>query len=254
MFVFMRIGLIAVGLLAPVACRTADPPGGRHLSAQAGPQAGPQASPTAAPAPSSKPEGESAGPSQGGSVQSLQSVDFKNFTYPFPHGDGQSDEDDGFTLRDGSMEPHRDERGVANDESVEFGSVSFGDVTGDNSEEAIVVLVVFTGGSAVYQRVYIYSLEAGRPKPLWAFETGDRADGGLYGVYAEKGGLVVELNGKDRVIGKNLYGGDDEHTGACCPKVFTRTLYRWDGSRFAQSGKPRVLPLPRDGDSGPSPK
>jgi hypothetical protein len=35
--------------------------------------------------------------------------------------------------------------------------------------------------------VYIFIVENGKPELIWHFETGDRADGGLRQVFAEKG-------------------------------------------------------------------
>ena len=80
-------------------------------------------------------------------------------------------------------------------------------------------------------------------KVAWAFETGDRADGGYKKVSAENGELVVELQGKNKVIGRDLYADDGTHTGLCCPTHFTRTRYKWAHNRFRQTGKSEVLPL-----------
>ena len=78
---------------------------------------------------------------------------------------------------------------------------------------------------------------------LWAFETGDRADGGYKNVFAENGQLVVELYGKDKIIGTNLYKDDGTKNGACCPSYFTRTRYEWVKNRFRQQGMSEVLPI-----------
>ena len=71
--------------------------------------------------------------------------------------------------------------------------VSYGDLTRDGIEEAIVSLVVIVqGGTARPHIHYIYTIDKTKPKLLRMFDTGDRADGGLRQIYAEKGGLVVE--------------------------------------------------------------
>lgn len=126
--------------------------------------------------------------------------------------------------------------------SVSLGSVNYGDVTGDGKEEAIVMLYAELGGTEGAQDVFIYSLDRDKPRLLWKFVTGDRADGGPRRIYAENGELVIELYGVGAAIGKKLYG--TEEVGACCPEHFTRTHYRWAGGRFQQVGKQEVLPNP----------
>jgi hypothetical protein len=102
-------------------------------------------------------------------------------------------------------------------------------VTDDGIEEAMMMLGIESRGSAIPEIVYIFGLKNGRPIPLWSFETGDRADGGLRQVYADHGNLIVELFGKDRIIGKELYRGDE---ALCCPTTFTRARHEWRGSKF----------------------
>lgn len=110
----------------------------------------------------------------------------------------------------------------------------------------MVVLPIESRGSAIPYYVYIFRMENREPKLIWAFETGDRADGGLRQVYADNGQLVIELFGRDRVIGGKLYIGDE---ALCCPSSFTRTRYKWTGKDFQQIGK-EVLANPK-GNAGP---
>lgn len=110
----------------------------------------------------------------------------------------------------------------------------------------MAVLGIGLRGSAIPDYVYIFTLKNGRLKLLWDFETGDRADGGFKRIYADQGNLVIELYGKDRFIGGELYKGDE---GLCCPSSFTRTRYKWNGKRFVMLGK-EVLPNP-NGNAGP---
>jgi hypothetical protein len=112
--------------------------------------------------------------------------------------------------------------------------IAYGDVTADGVEEAMAALSVENQGSAISHYVYIFSIDRGKLTLLWAFETGDRADGGLRQVYAENGQLVIELFGKDRIIGTELYRGDE---GLCCPSSFTRARYTWTGKNFQQVSK-----------------
>jgi hypothetical protein len=122
--------------------------------------------------------------------------------------------------------------------------IQYGDLTGDGDEEAVLFLGVSTRGSAIPGLVYVYSVRQGRPKMLWAFWTGDRADGGYKNVYVDLDGeLVVELRGKNKYIGGNLYAEDETARGACCPTMYTRARYKWNGAKFALEGKPESFPL-----------
>jgi hypothetical protein len=157
-------------------------------------------------------------------------VAFDNITYPnFPdygHPDGR--EKKYITLKPGEGGPN---------------FLNYGDVTGDGNEEAMVALGIDNRGSAIPDYVYIFAVEKGKPKLIWDFETGDRADGGLRNVYAENGQLVIELFGKDRFIGGQLYRGDE---GLCCPSSFTRTRYKWTGKHFEVVSKEIFESLSRD--------
>ncbi len=136
-------------------------------------------------------------------------------------------EQGGFRLRNGELLPkQRTASGRPLDKWLKLADVEYGDVTGDGNEEAIIDLGWITGGSAIPDLIYIYTLRNAHPKVLWAFETGDRADGGYMNVYADNGELLVELAGKDKIIGKNLYEDDGTKNGVCCPTFFTRTRYQ----------------------------
>lgn len=171
----------------------------------------------------------------------IRTVDFENFTFPAKpiYTEGEKY----FTLKhgryagrflDGAIEPHP----VLLVESV------YGDVTGDGNEEAIIVFTESIRGTAIPYYVYIYTMDRDKPKPIRSFETGDRAQGGLRQVLAENGELVVELYGKNKFIGGDLFAGDDSIRGACCPSVFTRSRYEWRGRRYRRRGELEVLPNP----------
>ena len=178
---------------------------------------------------------------------SIRSIDFTNFSYPSKVADlsysSKTAKGNVYRLRQGELPPKFGERNRLLNVWLKFGSVVYDDLTGDDNEEAIVNLSWITGGSAMPNLVYIYTLRKGRPKLLWAFETGDRADGGLKDVHAENGQFVLELYGKDKIIGRNLYADDGTKNGDCCPTFFTRTRYVWRGNRFRQKEKAEVFPL-----------
>jgi hypothetical protein len=176
---------------------------------------------------------------QSHSNQFVRSIDFANFSFPWPHDLGDSKKT--FKLRDGELKPTRDKKGMVDEMGVTLASIVYGDLTKDGVEEAIVVLSIITGGSAIPHAVYIYGWHNDGPKLLWAFATGDRGAGGLRQAYAENGQLVVELYGKDKLIGKKLFGME---MGVCCPKVFTRARYDWRGNKFRPQGAGETLPNP----------
>jgi hypothetical protein len=148
----------------------------------------------------------------------IRSVDFDNISYPnFPdYSDPDGRKKKYVTLKPGEGGPN---------------FINYGDITGDGDEDAMVALGIDNHGSAIPDYVYIFTMEKGKAKLIWDFETGDRADGGLRNVYADNGQLVIELFGKDRVIGGQLYRGEE---GLCCPSSFTRTRYRWTGKHFEE--------------------
>ncbi len=162
------------------------------------------------------------------SNQSIRSVDFANFTFPWLADIG--DPSKTFTLRSGELKPTHDKNGMVEEMGITLQSITYGDVTGDEGEEGIAVLGIVTGGSAIPHIAYVYALEDGKPRLLWAFSTGDRAEGGLRRVYADKSELVIEryspVNSK----------------GDCCPTLFTRVRYKWQDKQFKQASQEEALP------------
>ncbi len=122
---------------------------------------------------------------------------------------------------------------------LSFVTAKYFDATGDGQDDAVVVLKIETGGSAIPQVVYVFEWKNGAPELLWPFRTGDRADGGLKDIRAENGEIVVELYGQDRfLLGQTETGkitGDEEQL--CCPTFFTRTNYKWNGTSFLMNKK-----------------
>jgi hypothetical protein len=154
----------------------------------------------------------------------IRLVDFDNTSYPnFPDYSGSKKKR--ITLRPGEGGPN---------------FINYGDITGDGAEEAMAVLGIGTRGSAIPYYVYIFTMDNGKPKLIWDFETGDRADGGLRSIYSDQRDLVVELYGKGKVLGTNLYTDDGSSTQTPYPYYFTQTRYKWDGTQFKQNGAPTL--------------
>ncbi len=104
----------------------------------------------------------------------VRKVDFKNFTYPWTE-DLSSKFEKTFTLKNGERpyEPH-------GSMGISLDKIEYVDVTNDTVDEAILTISLQTGGSAMPNIIYIYSLENEKPKLLWSFDTGDRAEGDDY--------------------------------------------------------------------------
>lgn len=217
------VALAAVGLAA--ACYVGET---KPLPAPTGAAATPT---NASAAPPTAPDAQPAQPTGG----PIRLVDFANFTYP---AEPDAAAGDSFTLHGGRF------AGDDEHDPAKLAYLNYGDVTGDGAEEAIVALSIGSRGSAIPYVLYIYTLDKERPKLLWAFQTGDRGDGGLRQAYAENGELVVELYGETKVVGKDLHG---DGIGVCCPSVFTRVRYRWQRNGFRQTGKEEVLSNPNGG-------
>ena len=176
----------------------------------------------------------------------IRSVDFGNYTYPWPSDlRVPGDPREAFTLRDGELPPTRDARGFIDSIGISLASRYYGDVTGDGAEEALVVLGIQTGGSAIPHCVYIYTWHQARPKLLWSFVTGDRAEGGLRQVYAHNGELLIELWGKNAIVGRDLYESENPRP-LCCPDHYTRAHYEWRKGRFRLM-REEVVPSPVGG-------
>ena len=162
----------------------------------------------------------------------LGAFDFKNHTYPFPRGWQDTDSPE-FTLENGVRQVSKEKIGVS------FVTALFGDATGDNADEAFVILKIDTGGSAIPQIVYVYSWKDAQPELIWNFRTGDRADGGLKNIWTENGSVVIELFGQDRYILGDTetmkITGDEEQISF--PAFYTKTTYKWNGTIFRLEGK-----------------
>jgi hypothetical protein len=147
----------------------------------------------------------------------IRKVDFKNFTYE-PYC--VSEDKQKVTVKNG--EYSRDK----GDDQMFFNvmSVTYGDVDGDRSEDAIILTNCNTGGTGQFSEGFIYALRDGKPALLSRIEGGDRADGGLRTAKVENGLLVVERNG----VG--------ETGGACCPEYVVTSKYKLEGKNLKQIG------------------
>lgn len=207
----------------------------------------------------------------------IANFDFKNYTYELPRGWQNPDGSTEITLTAGRAAPSEangnrkkadkttsgdKEQGGESESLRRIGmtlvATKFFDITGDGDDEAVVILKIETGGSAIPQIVHVFSWKDGRPELIWPFRTGDRADGGLKNIYAEHGEFVVELYGQDRFLLGEVETGriGDDLEQICCPTHFTRSVYKWNGKNFLMQGKrltfltadPQMPPVENLGD------
>jgi hypothetical protein len=152
----------------------------------------------------------------------IRKVDFKNFTYPPLCA---SDEPEKITVKDGEFSSEKQEEGYVDRFYFRVFEVSYGDLTGDGREEAIVLTVCNTGGTGNFSEGFVFGIKERKPVLIARIPGGDRAHGGLRTTRVEGGLLVVESND----------AGEDG--GACCPLVIVTTRYKLAGERIVRSGK-----------------
>jgi hypothetical protein len=166
---------------------------------------------------------------------------FANFTYPsYPIFKGHYDsyQQKTFKLTNGIFEPEFDKEGYIERMGAYLKSADYADVAGDAIPEAIIVVGNLCDCSGVWYGIYVYDLkDSQHPHLLWAFQTGDRADGGLYKVYGKNGSLVVELLG----AGSGPGISPDKLRCATCAEEYTRRRYTWNGHLFIQKGKAEIV-------------
>jgi hypothetical protein len=171
-----------------------------------------------------------------GSGKDLRHVDFKNFSYKWIASSGWQDKLEWLPESEASEVRLVNRRWAVPEEpqasagrllpflGLTFESRTFGNLTGDGREEAIVVLRYDSGGTQYWHYVYIYEAESSHPRLLAYFHTGDRATSGLYRVYAQGAGLVVELF------------DPREKAGDGCSSRFIRSRYWWSNGTFGSLG------------------
>lgn len=165
----------------------------------------------------------------------IRKVDFENFKYPWVYMN---------TLRMGFFELKNGEQEKTEQQAgAQLREIEYGDVTDDGEEEAIISISPETGGNCSCDMVYIYAYDIKKPKLLWGFGTGDRAEGGLKKIYAENGELVVELFGDDKFEnGEWKYDiAEGKFNGLCCPTTFTKFRFKWNGNKFVVEGNPELF-------------
>lgn len=151
----------------------------------------------------------------------IRKVNFQNFTY-MPYCAGEEPEK--VTVKKGEF--FEEKHPEYNDRF--YFSVHkpiYGDLTGDNRDEAIILSRCNTGGTGQFSEGFIYAMKAGKPALLARIPGGDRAIGGLVEVKVEGGLLVVEQNDPDR------------NKAMCCSEYSLITKYGVRAGKLVQVGE-----------------
>ena len=179
----------------------------------------------------------------------LETVDFKNFEYPwYPSGVPSSwgwlegTPRSHVRLKDGrhTFDPHDSSHSAY----LQLSSVTRGDLDGDGQDEAVVDLLYGSGGTANWHYVYVFKATDTNVVPLGILESGSRAYGGLVNIQITRGLLVLEFEDSDRLIGD------------CCSRGIVRVRYRFKDGRFIETGERekdslRVVEYPLAPTTGP---
>jgi hypothetical protein len=166
-------------------------------------------------------------------------IDFANFSYPWFGGDGSSEEwkwmyemygspISRIELKEGSYR-FQDSQNLEDDSEgyLAFISVHYGDLDGDQYEEAAVDLLRGSGGTDNWHYLYVYKLNGKKPFLLGCLRSGARAYGGLVNVKIQNHKLILDFNDAD------LREGD------CCSVGIIRVSYRFENGCFMEIS-PRV--------------
>lgn len=177
-------------------------------------------------------------------LSAIEQVDFKNFTYT-----GPADYPVTFTLKNGEKS-YVPNSGGAPEEGYSLGDIYYSDLTGDGEKDAVVIISIQTGGSALPNLVFVFAINGTQPKEIWKFVTGDRADGGLKNIAFQDGNLIVELFGDSKYVNGEWNVVIPKTEGLCCPTIFTRTVFHWDGKQFVVSEQPKVFSTKNESAKG----
>ena len=177
------------------------------------------------------------------SPYAFRRIDFKNLSYPI------SWKNERISLQDGKRE-YYEHKNLGNG-WFELEDVYFADITGDKSEEAIVVLTAVLcgascdGGSYLF---YFYSVEKSKLRLQWRFETGSLGYGcGLKSFFLGKRRLTLEVFNTCFFSGALLErrGDLEKRTGKFYAELITRFVLEFEG-RKPELKRREILPTPQE--------
>jgi len=146
----------------------------------------------------------------------IQSIDFKNFTYR------PSCSKTPIRVKNGVYERVKPDRFF-----FKIGAIAYGDIGDNGSMEATVLSACNTGGSGVFSEGFVFGIVNGKVSQLATISGGDRAWGSIQSATVTNGMLSVVRLAPDAPNGP-----------ACCPKFLETTIYKLQGNRMIAQGKP----------------
>ena len=152
----------------------------------------------------------------------VHDLDWSNRTYFGGVGEAR----DYLPMRAGTYQ-----RGKPNDDNYLYAKVdspTFGDVTGDRRDEALVRLVINTGGTGWFDVVNVFAMDGNSPYVLGTIGGGDRGDGGIVQASVVDGNVAIVRN--------QSLDGD----GACCPSTVLHEVWHWNGKQFVEDTTKRT--------------
>jgi hypothetical protein len=169
----------------------------------------------------------------------IRKIDFANFTYPTGMIGVKQ------VALEGGDTPEFFQTPLAYQNLLSLGEVVYADLTGDGEEDAVVTLFWQSGPSGGEHLIYLYTMRGNRPALLWTLLTfaGGSDIGGIKDIYPQNGDLILELNGRNKVVGAQSTLAE-EYRGDMVYTEFTRLRFHWNGRAFRQQGRPEFLPLP----------
>ncbi len=117
--------------------------------------------------------------------------------------------------------------------------ITYGDLTGDGSEEAIILLrSQNTRTSRTLDEIFVYSLKNGKVFKLAHFEAGRRGD---YILSIESLGSNFKVEGKHFILDHAIL-----REGEYAPTQYYTVKYRWDGIKLAETERSCLKLLPEN--------
>ena len=176
---------------------------------------------------------------QAKSTADIRGIDFGNFTFRIGNSRVTMSENS----QVGACGKRRSRAPEASVWNVVPENIAYGDLDGDGREEAVVPLFANACGGTMItgERVLVYTLRAGRPTALPEFDYIDEGcEKGKECGFTRSPIPLVEYDAEEKaLVIVNQYQTEDDAT--CCPSLYRRTWYRWDGSRFRPYQKSDVM-------------
>ena len=176
---------------------------------------------------------------QAQSAAHIRSVDFGNFTFRV----GKSPITMRENLQVGACAKRQGEAPTGDVWNVVPENIAYGDLDGDGREEAVVPIFANACGGTIItgERVLVYTLRGGRPTALPEFDYVDKGcEKGKECGFTRSPVPLVKYDAEEKaVVIENQYQTEGDAT--CCPSLYRRTWYRWDGSGFRAYKKSDVM-------------